>query len=82
MGGVGKVENSNMLPLTAFWHHALLHFEQLGFAKVAICTRPLHLALPRLHANAAGGAAGVPLGPLGNQATAGRCGGRRRRGQV
>lgn len=63
---------SDMRRLTALRHHALLHLGHLGPAHGAVNRGHLHHALASPHPQAAGDAAGVPLGPLCHHAAAGR----------
>lgn len=58
--------------LTALRHHALLHLGHLSPAHGAVDRGHLHHALASPHPQAAGDAAGVPLGPLCHHAAAGR----------
>lgn len=58
-------------PLTALGHHALLCLGRLSLAHGAVCGAHLDHAVALLHAHPAGGAALVPLAPLGHQAAAG-----------
>lgn len=66
-------EKKQHISLTAFWHHAFLHFCHLGLAHWSVYRRHLHHALASSHAQAAGDAAGVPLSPLSHHAAAGCC---------
>lgn len=66
-------------PLTALGHHALLRLRCLSLAHGAVRGAHLDHAMPLLHAHPAGGAALVPLAPLGRQAAAGSWGVRWRR---
>lgn len=61
-----------MRRLTALRHHALLHLGHLAPAHGAVDGGHLHHALASPHPQAAGDAAGVPLGPLCHHAAAGR----------
>ena len=61
-------------PLTALGHHALLCLRRLSLAHGAVRRAHLDHAVPLLHAHPAGGAALVPLAPLGHQAAAGSWG--------
>lgn len=63
---------SDMRRLTALRHHALLHLGHLSPAHGAVNRGHLHHALASPHPQAAGDAAGVPLGPLCHHAAAGR----------
>lgn len=62
----------DMRRLTALRHHALLHLGHLAPAHGAVDRGHLHHALASPHPQAAGDAAGVPLGPLCHHAAAGR----------
>ena len=63
-----------LCPLTALGHHALLCLRCLSLAHGAVRGAHLDHAMPLLHAHSAGGAALVPLAPLGRQAAAGSWG--------
>lgn len=58
-------------PLTTLGHHALLRLGCLSLAHGAVRWAHLDHAVPLLHAHPAGGAALIPLAPLGHQAAAG-----------
>lgn len=76
--GIGRVLGSSIPPpspapcaLTTLRHHALLCLGCLGLAHGAVRRAHLDHAVPLLHAHPAGGAALIPLTPLGHQAAAG-----------